>query len=264
MTYPFPSAPNDLKLSVVLGSYGQTSLINLVGNTYWTLTVDNTSAATPIVIPISLSNFRGKYHFDPAAQTFLITTNTVPLPTFTPLFFSLNLVGQGGGGGGAGGGYTPTNSPGGNGCGGGGGAWLVTNKISYTTNTFSVPSLPTGGGAGGLNGFGGIETSDGAAGGNGSSATIVYAGITYSAGGGVGGNPGFRGQSALNGANANSPVAGGSVTGSNLLVSVGGNNGTLASGGTNGKDEPSGGLGGLGVGGNNGADGYASITWFVE
>jgi hypothetical protein len=265
MTYPFPSAPTDLKLSEVLGSYGQTSLINLVGNTYWTLNVNNTSTPTPIVIPITLSNFRGKYYFDPAAQTFSITSNTVPLPPFTAQFFSLDLVGQGGGGGGAGGDYNGLGFfAGGEGCGGGGGAYLVTTKIPYTTNTFSVPNLPTGGGTAGNGGFGGNNTQDGFAGGAGSNATIVYAGLTYSAGGGAGGNGGFRGQFGQGGANANQPVAGGSVSGPNIATSAGGANGVVRSGGNNGKGLSSGGLGGAGGNGAAGTDGYASITWFVE
>lgn len=264
----FPSAPNELSMKSVLIAYNPnyTNLSQLVGRNYWTLNPDESSTPTTITTPISLSTFRGKYPFDPKSPSYFITTNTVPLPPFTPQFFSLELVGQGGGGGGAGGDYKNIFGgfdAGGQGCGGGGGAYLVTTKISYTTNTFSVASLPTGGGTAGNGGFGGNNTQDGFAGGAGSAATIVYAGLTYSAGGGAGGNGGFRGQASGGGANANQPVAGGSVSGPNIASSAGGNNGVVRGGGTAGNGDASGGDGGQGGNGAPGAAGHAKITWFI-
>ena len=243
----FPST-GDLKLTQVLGAYNvsYTKFSQLEGNTYWTLS-GTTSTPTPIIKPISLSEFRGKYPFDPASVSQFFSGGATITPPANATGFTYVLVGGGGGAGSGGGGSqggsfpgaTPTNGGGGGG-GGSGGIIRSTPIIKIHTNpVFTI----TGGAAGtaqltGGNAGGSGQGGNGLAGNPGGDAVFTFTdsagsiSVTSTGGsGGGGGTPGGVG-------------GGGRGGGGGAGGTPGGNNGN-----TGQSDSPSdsNGAGGLGI-----------------
>jgi hypothetical protein len=285
--FPFPSAPNDLKLSEVLNGYNISTgkMTDLIGVTAWN------SDGSYIVAPtnptdFSLSIFRGRYPYNTNPQGPLPFTGANMTVPSNVISFALTLIGGGGGGGGGGGAFIVYG--GGQGGGGGAGGTLVTSKLPYNSSLFAGITFisPTGGGAGAF-GFGsqfGPPGSNGGLGGAGNPASVYYNGITYSAFGGGSGNPGSGGNGTNAGTSGGGTSGGGftpnGITGSNGadgtagnsgngLPGTGGNNTTGQAGGA-GNNIGSGGNGGAGGvpnGGNGtaggaGAAGSMSITWY--
>ena len=236
----FPSS--NLSLKSVTDAYGVSSLLGLVGKTYY----DNGGTSHVVTSPVSLSTFFGKFSLDPSPLLNQpVTSTSIPLPLNkpTPVHFIMTLVG-GDGTGGSGGGSNFTNN-GGNGGNGGSGATLITATLLYNSTKFGNISitLPYSG--------------------QGGDAIVIYDNNTYNAQSGYNGSGGGSAAGLINGSqgsngNGGIPTINGSTSFTNDFgIGTNGSSGAGGAGGAGGQAR----FGAPG-GGSLGSPGSIYISWY--